>query len=394
MPVTVTRSTSSRPVATAVADARCEVLERYGEAPERAIGPRQHPQPGQAPGQLRVVEASEGRVRAVGAFERRRVRLGGRAHRIEPERRRLEHVVAEHQRIGERVARVRAAVGEVAASTRLSPSEWCRRTRSGDGSAGRSPSATWRRRSAASSRPSQNSVFATRTVSARRSPASCACPSASSSVARALSGSPATRSGPRPARPGSRPAGAGAGRRSGSESQRRRVEPPRSRRRPLELARGAASNSKAPSSPRLGRVLDVVRARDDAGAAALERGGRAGVGGEPPASGRALVDGVADDRVAEGEPPRRAARAARACAPAGRRARQRVRFRDARRPRPRAPARTGRRRPRRASSSRRARASSAASSAASAGRDRSGNRPPQRGATRVPRRARAASCSR
>ena len=70
----------------------------------------------------------------------------------------------------------------------------------------------------------------------------------------------------------------------------------------------------------LGGVLDVMRALHRPRAAALERGGRAGVRPQSPGAGGGGVDGVADQRVPEGEPPRRRGgadqRAAQATRPA------------------------------------------------------------------------------
>jgi hypothetical protein len=51
------------------------------------------------------------------------------------------------------------------------------------------------------------------------------------------------------------------------------------------------------------RTLDVVRARRGGRAAQLERGGGALMGDEPPARRRAIVDGPADERMAERERP-------------------------------------------------------------------------------------------
>ena len=91
----------------------------------------------------------------------------------------------------------------------------------------------------------------------------------------------------------------------GEHAQRRLVEPRRRRRRrSLELPCRALQHVERPLVAELRGVFHVMGARDQPGAAPLECGGGARVGGQPPAAGRALVDGVAHDRVPEREPAR------------------------------------------------------------------------------------------
>ena len=74
-------------------------------------------------------------------------------------------------------------------------------------------------------------------------------------------------------------------------------------RRALELARGLDQQGGGRGVAGLGGVLDVVSPRHHSCPLSFERRGGARVGGESPAAGRALVDGVADDRMPEREPP-------------------------------------------------------------------------------------------
>ena len=146
------------------------------------------------------------------------------------------------------------------------------------------------------------STLATRTVSARRSGAG-ARASAARSVSRAAAGSPA-------ALWASASATSSVVRRRGvlrQDPERGGVEARRrGGRRTLQLGCGRGEQVRGRRVTRHGGVLEVVRAGDDPGAAALERCGGPGVGGQPPSRGHRVVDRVADDGMAEGEAPRRA----------------------------------------------------------------------------------------
>jgi hypothetical protein len=79
----------------------------------------------------------------------------------------------------------------------------------------------------------------------------------------------------------------------------------RRRSRRLQLPRGRGEHLDRRLVARAGGVLDVMGALDRARAGALQRGRGAGVGAQPPAARRRCIDGVADDRVPEGEAARR-----------------------------------------------------------------------------------------
>ena len=308
-----------------------QVLERALEPSERAYRPTPA---STVPGRRRASSASSSRPKAAWARSVRAVADGSASAAApiasRPERRRLEHVVAEHQRVGERVARVRPAGGEVACVHEVEPDRVVQadamlatarpagpraRREGGAGRPRRARARTpcWRRaRSARGARPASAPRRARRAAWCARPP------------------DRRTRSRPRPAPPGSPPAGRGA-----RAPPAGSAAPPPGTARPSPGAGPCSSRAALTSSvdgavvAELRRVLDVVRARDHAGAATLQGGGRAGMGGEPPAARRALVDGMADDRVAEREPPRRARRPHERARQQVVQRPQRVRLRDA-----------------------------------------------------------------
>ena len=118
----------------------------------------------------------------------------------------------------------------------------------------------------------------------------------------------------------------------------------RARRCPRPFASAAAI---AASSPGCRRALDVVGAGGDRDRRPVERRGGPRVGREQPAGRRAVVDRVADDRVAEAEAPRHVGRAHEVALEQRVEAGQAPRRDRGRRPRRRGRGRSPRRSPRR-----------------------------------------------
>ena len=180
--------------------------------------------------------------------------------------------------------------------------------RSADGSAGSSPSATCRRRRASSLRPSHHSALASATVSASRCSREAEPQRVEQRVARGrrVAGGRLRVGEPR-LHPGSALALLGP---LGEQAQRGGLEAGRGGRRGgLQLARRRRRAARSPARRRRRAACSTWWARATTPApSALERPRRAGVRAQPPAAGRRHVDRVADERVAEGEAPRRAGR--------------------------------------------------------------------------------------
>ena len=296
-----------------------QVRERRRELAERAPGPSVHPERRQARGELPGAEAAERRGGLVEAHRRRRGRRPTPRRAPPPPARRPR--TRDRRSCGHRRARRwpgRAASGRSHAISAIRARASRRRMRSGDGCAGRSPSATCSRVRACSCPPSHHSWFASATVSISRSSASASC-SARTSVSRAPCGSPAAAC----ASASWRHRRSRSGRAScalGQQPQRgREVAGRRGRRGRLQIVRRGDEHVDGRAVARLRDVLDVMGPPQRRGAAGLERRGGPGVRAELPAAGRRRVHGVPEDGVAEGEPARSLGRADEAHARAARR---------------------------------------------------------------------------
>ena len=280
--------------------AALEVLETDGEPAQRPVGARQHPQPGHPDDGLGVGERGEGRGALVGGRGVAGAQRG-RGRRRAGQRGRLDHRVGECAGVVAGVGRVGEGAHEVAREkhAQREPEVQAHAVLAGRGRqrlqrhlvarAGRIVVAepVLECRGADPERDALLGVGAVHEPEQGRAPA------------RGVAGR-ALRVGQR-----DRHAQAALGVGGGQQPQRRRPDPCRRRGRTgLELGGGVAEERDRPlvAGPR--RVLDVAGAGDRAGAARGQRRRRAAVGGHAPARRCDVVDGAADDRVAEREAAR------------------------------------------------------------------------------------------